>query len=284
MGLVFAIRETRDELVGLSDVEVDGLSPVEARSLVNRALPGPCDPEVRARIVCETQGNPVGVTDIVRLFTPVTIAGGFGSPGAVVLPNAIEESLRRMLEGLADDTRLLLLVAAAEPLGRPRLLWRAADVLGIPAAAAEHDAGALRRFGALVGFRHPAMRSAVYRAASPDERRRVHRALAQVTDPTVDPDRRAWHRGEATSAPDEGVAAELERAAGSARATGGLMAVAALLDRAAALTPDPARRSERIFAAGRAKLAAGAPMRRWSCWPGLNRNCSRSAKLRDWNS
>jgi DNA-binding CsgD family transcriptional regulator len=259
VGLVLAGRERLEELVGLPEVEVEGLSPVEARSLVNRAFPGPFDEEVRARIVCETQGNPVAVVDTLRLFSPVAIAGGFGSPTAIPLPTAMEGSFRRELAGLPDDARLLLLVAAAEPLGRPRLLWRAADVLGIPATAAKHvDAAGLLRFGGLVGFRHPAMRSAVYRAASPDERSRVHRALAQVTDPTTDPDRRAWHRGEAASALDEGVAAELERAAGSAQAKGGLLAAATLLDRAAALTPDPARRSERIFAAGRAKLAAGA--------------------------
>jgi DNA-binding CsgD family transcriptional regulator len=164
-----------------------------------------------------------------------------------------------MLDGLAEDARLLLLVAAAEPLGRPRLLWRAADVLSIPATAGKQlGAAGLLRFGAVVGFSHPAMRSAVYRAASADDQRRVHAALADVTDPTTDPDRRAWHRGEATSAPDEGVAAELERASSAAKAKGGLLAAAAVLDRAAALTPDPQRRSRRIFAAGRAMLAAGA--------------------------
>ncbi|MCU1659377.1 MAG: transcriptional regulator, luxR family [Pseudonocardiales bacterium] len=259
VGLVFAARERREELVGLPEVAVEGLSVAEARSLVDRAFPGPFDDDVRARIVSETQGNPVAVADTLRLLSPVAIAGGFGAPSAIPLPTAMEESFRRRLEPLPDDTRLLLLVAAAEPLGRPRLLWRAADVLGIPATAADcADAAGLLRFGALVGFRHPAMRSAVYRAASPDERRRVHRALAQATDAEMDPDRRAWHRGEAASAPDEAVAAELDGAAGSAQAKGGLIAAAALLDRAAALTPDPVRRSERMFAAGRAKLAAGA--------------------------
>ncbi|MDT4943661.1 MAG: hypothetical protein QOH14_394, partial [Pseudonocardiales bacterium] len=260
VGLVFAVRGRRDELGGLPDVEVDGLSPVEARALVDRAFPGPFDEEVRARIVSETQGNPVAVAGTLRLFSPVAIAGGFASPSAIPLPAALEESFCRLLERLPDDTRLLLLIAAAEPLGRPRLLWRAADALGIPAMAANRaDAAGLLRFGAVVGFRHPALRSVVYGAASLEDRRRVHEALAQATDPTMDPDRHAWHRAEATSSPDEGVAAELARAAGSAKAKGGLTAAAALLDRAAALTPDPGRRSERIFAAGEAKLAAGAP-------------------------
>ena len=259
VGLVFAARGSRDELVGLPDVEVEGLSPVEASSLVDRAFPGPFDDEVRARVVAETQGNPVAVAGTLRLFSPLALAGGFASPGAVALPAAMEESFRRLLDRLPDDTRLLLLVAAAEPLGRPRLLWRAADLLAIPATAANSaEAAGLVRFGAVVAFRHPALRSVAYRAASPDDRRRVHRALAQASDAATDADRHAWHRGEATSCPDEGIAAELERAAGSARAKGGLMATAALLDRAAALTPDPGRRSERIFAAGQAMLAAGA--------------------------
>jgi DNA-binding CsgD family transcriptional regulator len=259
VGLVFAVRERRDELAGLRDVEVEGLSPMEARSLVDRALPGPFDPEVRATIVRETQGNPVAVAETLRRFSPVAIAGGFGSPTAIALPTAMEESLRRLLEPVPVETRVLLLVAAAEPLGSPRLLWRAADILGVPATAADHaGAAGWLRSGALVAFGHPGMRAAVYRAAPPEERRRVHRALAQATDPETEPDRRAWHQGEATALPDEDVAAELERAAGSAQAIGGLMAGAAFLARAAMLTPEPARRSERSYAAGRAMLAAGA--------------------------
>jgi DNA-binding CsgD family transcriptional regulator/tetratricopeptide (TPR) repeat protein len=260
VALIVAVREQCAELGGLPEVELEGLSPVEARWLVDRALPGPLEDELRARIVLETQGNPVAVADTLRQLSPVAVAGGFGSPAAIALPIALEQSLLRMLDALADDdARLLLLLAAAEPLGRPHLLWRAADALSIPVTAGRQlGAAGWLRFGAVVGFRHPAMRTAVYRAASSDDRRRVHAALAEVTDPASDPARRAWHRGEATSSPDESVAAELERAAGSAKAKGGLMAAAAVLDRAAALTPDPQCRSRRMFAAGRATFAAGA--------------------------
>ena len=175
------------------------------------------------------------------------------------VPGRIEDSFRRRLEVLPAATQLLMLVAAAEPVGEPALLWRAAERLGIgaEAVAPAADAGLLA-IGERVTFRHPLVRSAVYRAASPPERRAAHQALADATDPQADPDRRAWHRAQATLGPDEEVAAELERSAGRAQARGGLAAAAAFLERAAALTLDPVRRAERALAAAQAKYQAGA--------------------------
>src|SRR5262249_53544513 len=156
----------------------------------------------------------------------------------------------RRLEELPDDTRLLLLVAAAEPVGEPALMWRAATKLGIPGTAIEPAAQAeLLDVGAQVRFRHPLVRSTVYRSASDVDRRTAHRALADVTDAKLEPDRRAWHRAHATRGPDEDVADELEQSAGRAQARGGLAAAAAFLGRAAELTDDPARRAERMLAA-----------------------------------
>ena len=218
----------------------------------------PLDEQVRDRILAEGEGNPLALLELPRALTPVEFAGGFGEPGAPGLPGRIEDSFVRRLQALPADTRRLLLVAAAEPAGDAMLVWQAAGQLGIgveAAAAAETDG--LLVIGARVIFRHPLVRSAVYRAAPPQERRLVHRALADATDPRSDPDRRAWHRAQAILGPDEDVAAELENSAGRAQARGGL-AAAAFLERSAALTVDPERRAGRRLAAARAKLQVGA--------------------------
>ena len=183
-------------------------------------------------------------------------------PGASALPCSVEESFRQRVDALPPETKRLLLVAAAEPLGDPALVWKAAALLGICATATRPatDAG-LAEFSARVRFRHPLVRSAAYRAASTEDRQRVHGALAEATDPATDPDHRAWHLGEAAPGPDESVASELERLAGRAQARGGLAAGAAFLDRAATLTPDPVKRARRALAAAQASHHAGAPHR-----------------------
>jgi DNA-binding CsgD family transcriptional regulator len=218
----------------------------------------PLDERARERILAETGGNPLALLELPRGLTPAQLAGGFGLLDTPGLSGRIEDSFRRRLAALPADTQRLMLVAAAEPIGDPVLVWRAAGRFGIgPAAAAETDG--LLAIGTRVTFRHPLVRSAVYRAASPNERQSVHRALADATDPEVDPDRRAWHLAQATPGPDEDVASELERSAGRAQARGGLAAAAAFLERAAALTPEPARRAQRALAAAQAEHQAGAP-------------------------
>jgi len=196
--------------------------------------------------------------ELPRGLSPAELAGGFGLPGAVPLPERIERSFRRQLEALPESSRRLLLLAAAEPYGDLSLVWRAAGRLGIGvrAAAPAVDAG-LVEFGARVRFRHPLLRSAAYRAAPVADRRAVHGALAAATDPEAAPERRAWHRAQAAAGPDEEVAAELERSAGRAQARGGLAAAAAFLERAVLLTTDPARRADRMLAAARASRDAG---------------------------
>jgi DNA-binding CsgD family transcriptional regulator len=261
VALVFAARESgeKHELTGLPELVVEGLRDADARALLSSVISGPLDERVRDRIVAETRGNPLALLELPRGLTPAELAGGFGLPDALALSGRIEESFRRRLAPLPPDTRRLLLVAAAEPVGEPALVWRAAERLGIRSeAAAPATAAGLLEFGARVRFRHPLVRSAVYRAASPNERRGVHRALADATDPEVDPDRRAWHLAHATSGPDDEVAAELERSAGRAQARGGLAAAAAFLEQAAGLTRSPARRGERALAAAQAKHQAGA--------------------------
>ena len=260
VGLVFAAREPGAELDGLPELRVEGLRKSDARALLDSVLAWPLDDRVREQIVAETQGNPLALLELPRGLTPAELAGGFGLPGPVSLSERIDESFRRQLEALPAQSRLLLLVAAAEPYGDLPLVWRAADRLGISpgqAAATAVDAG-LVDFGARVRFRHPLLRSAAYRAASVKDRQAVHGALAEATDAETAPERRAWHRAQATSGPDEEVAAELERSAGLAQARGGLAAAAAFLKRSALLTADPARRANRTLAAAQAHLQAGA--------------------------
>jgi DNA-binding CsgD family transcriptional regulator len=259
VGLVFAARRTSDELTGLPELAVGGLTEDDARALLESVLTGPLDVRVRERLVTETRGNPLALLELARL-TPAELAGGFGLTGGVPLSQSIEEQFGRRLEALASDTRHLLQLAAADPVGEPLLVWRAAERLGIsPRAATPAAEAGLLEFGARVQFRHPLVRSAAYRSASLQERQDVHDALAEVTDPKIDPDRRAWHRAHAAPGPEEEVASELERSAGRAQARGGLAAAAAFLERAAMLTPQPARRSRRLLAAARAKRDAGAP-------------------------
>ena len=259
VGLVFAAREPGGELAGLPELEVGGLRQSDARALLDSALAGPIDDRVRDQIVAETRGNPLALLELPRGLSPAELAGGFGLPGVAPLSERIEESFRRQLEALPEPSRRLLLLAAAEPYGDLPLVWRAAGRLGIPvrAAAPAVDAG-LVEFDARVRFRHPLLRAASYRAASVADRRVVHGALAGATDPQAAPERRAWHRAQAAAGPDEEVAAELERSAGRAQARGGLAAAAAFLERAVALTVDPARRVERTLAAAQASLQAGA--------------------------
>ncbi|HWF56248.1 MAG TPA: LuxR C-terminal-related transcriptional regulator [Solirubrobacteraceae bacterium] len=258
IALVFAVREPFDLLTGLPELHVLSLGRRDARTLLESALPARLDEHVLELIVAETRGNPLALLELPRGLTPTQLAGGFGLPAAVPLSASIEESFTRRLAGLPGDARRFLLLAAADPVGDPALVWRAAQQLGIPESVAETvEAEGLLELGARVVFRHPLVRSAVYRAAGLNERRAVHRALAEATDPVLDPDRRAWHRAQAASTPTEDVAAELERSAGRAQARGGLAAVAAFLERAAALTPEPTHRAQRLLAAAGAKRDAG---------------------------
>ncbi|WP_344242196.1 helix-turn-helix transcriptional regulator [Actinocorallia libanotica] len=254
---VFSVRESGPEhaLPGLPVLEVGGLGDADARALVRRVVPGPMDEEVRARIVTEACGNPLALLELPR---EDAASGLFAAEGTgQSLSGRLEGGFRRRLADVSADTRTMLLLAAAEPTGDPVLLWRAAGVLGVEAAAAD-EAEELIDFSERVRFRHPLVRSAVYNATAPRERREAHRALAEGTDAETDPDRRAWHRAQGTAHLDEDVAAELERSAGRALARGGLVAAAAFLERAVGLTPDARSRADRALEAARAKHMAGA--------------------------
>jgi DNA-binding CsgD family transcriptional regulator len=262
MVLAFGLREPsgEHELSGLPELVVTGLRDSDARALLDSVISGPVDQRVRDRIVAETRGNPLALLELPRGLSPADLAFGFGLTDTMPLAGRIEEGFLRRLEPLPVETRRVLLAAAAEPAGDDALLWRAVSRLGIgQEAAAAAEATGLIELGARVRFRHPLVRSAAYRSASLPDRQDVHRALAEVTDPDIDPDRRAWHRARAAIGPDEGVAAELERSADRAQARGGMAAAAAFLEEAVRLTLDPARRAERALAAAQAKYDAGSP-------------------------
>jgi len=262
--MVFAAREPAGDFRGLPELVVGGLRDADARELLAQVVRWPLDERVQERIVAETRGNPLALLELPRGLSMTELAGGFGLPGAnsdaVLLSGRIEDSFLRRVGQLPASTRFLLLVAAAEPTGDPVLVWQAAARIGLSMdAAGDAEAAGLVEFGARVRFRHPLVRSAVYRAASYEERQRAHRILAEAIDPQVDPDRRAWHRAQAAADADEDVAAELERSAGRAQARGGLAAAAAFLERSAALTIDLGRRASRALAAAQAAYQAGAP-------------------------
>ena len=256
VGLVFAAREPGKELRHLPELEVRGLVNGDARALLSVSVQFAVDAQVRDRILAETRGNPLALLELPRGLTATQLASGFAMLEARDLAKRIETSYLRQLEGVPEETRRLLLVAATEPIGDPLLLLGACERLGISLSAVDATDGLLA-LQERVTFRHPLARSAVYRAAGGPERRATHLALAEVTDPSVDPDRRAWHLAHAAAGPDEEVARELELSAGRAQARGGLTAAAALLQRAVALTGDPARRAGRALAAAQASLGAG---------------------------
>ena len=285
IAMLFALREPSDdvELDGLPEFVVEGIADDHARELLASELPGRLDDRVRDRIVAETRGNPLALIELPRGLTAAELAGGFGFPDPGHLAGRIEQTFQQRVDSLPAESQRLLLTAAAEPIGDVTLIWRAAERLGIAGGAVAPAEGAgLIELGTRVRFRHPLVRSAVYRAAPLKARQEVHRALAEVTNQETDPDGRAWHRAHATAGLDESVAEELELSADRAHSRGGAAAAAAFLERAAELTPDPARRGLRTLAAARAKLDAGAPNAASALLTPPDRARSTTSREREW--
>ncbi|OBH01175.1 MULTISPECIES: LuxR family transcriptional regulator [unclassified Mycobacterium] len=258
VGLVFATEVATDELSGLPELRLDGLSNADAHALLDSALTAPLDPLIRDELVTESRGNPLALLELPRGMTPAQLAGGYGLPAAMPVSERLEDSFARRIEALPSATKKILRLAAADPVGEPSVRRDAAGRLGLdPAAATPAIEAGLIDFGTRVQFRHPLIRGVVCRSTSVTEKRAVHRALAEATDPRSDLDRRAWHRAQAAAGPDETVAAELEGSADRALARGGMAAGAAFLERAAMLTPAADRRAVRMLAAAKAKRDAG---------------------------
>ncbi len=261
VALILAARDRGAQaLAGLPELTVNGLSDRDARELLSSLVPGPIDERVQDRIIAETRGIPLALLEVPRNHSAVELASGFGNLTVHRSAGQLEQSFVRRIESLPADTRRLLLVAAAEPVGDAALFLRAAATLGIPVdALAPAEAAGVIEFGPRMRFHHPLIRSAAYRAADLADRRAIHRALAEVTDAQLDPDRRAWHAANAVAGPDDDIAAALETSAVRAQARGGIAAAAAFLERATALTMDPARRVSRAIAAAQANGDAAAP-------------------------
>lgn len=260
VALVFTARDQAcgDVLDGVPELPVGGLPEADARALLDSVLPGPVDARVRDRIVAETRGNPLALLELTRGLSAAELAFGFGGLSTAPLAGRVEEGFKRRIAVLPPDTRTVLLAAAIEPVGDALLLWRALQLLGVgPEAAMQAEADGLIEFGMRVRFRHPLVRSAAWRSGTAAELRQVHWALAEVTDPVRDPDRRAWHRAHAAVGPDDEVASELVRLAGRALDRGGRSAAAAFLERAAELTRAPARRGALLVDAASARADAG---------------------------
>ena len=262
VGVLFTVRDGEDRaaaLAGLPELTLSGLPEQVAGELLAAAAPAPVDGQVCRQIVAGVAGNPLALVEAAGELTPEELSGGKPLGWPLRFGGRLEERYLARVRALPADTQMLLLVAAADPTGDQALMAKAAGQLGVgPDAGEAVGTGRLVSWQPRVRFRHPLIRSAAYYAASVGARRRAHQALAAVTDPDADPDRRAWHLAEAAAGPDEQIAAELERSAGRAQARGGLAAAAAFLERAATLTPDPGRRTERMLEAAQASLQAGA--------------------------
>ena len=261
VGLLFAVRETADAepgLPALPELRICGLPEQAAYELIKRSTNRPIDPPVAARIVAETGGNPLAVVEAARELTPEQLGGRVPLPEPLPVGHRLERSFLRRVRELPAHTQALLLLAAAGSPGHGHLLGQAAAALRIPeGAAAPAEAAGLVVLWPEVRFFHPLVRSAVYHAATADQQRQAHRALADACDPERDAVPRAWHLAAAAARPDEGVAAELEAAAERARSRGGYAATATLLECAAQLTPDEQTRAERQLSAAQAHVLAG---------------------------
>ena len=260
VGLVFAVRAPCEQLQGLPELVVPGLASADAHELLASTLLTPLDEQVRDRFIAETMGNPLAILELCHTLTDLQNTSERRDWRG--LWARLEESFERRIDALSPAARCLSLIAAAESTGDPVLVWRAADRLGIPRNTADElESTGLLGMGVRIVFRHPLVRSAMYRHAQTEARRRVHQALAEVIDGAADPDRRAWHRALAAPGPDEEIAAELERSAGRAARRGGLGAAAAFLERAVMLSQELESRGRRALAAAEAKLDAGQPQR-----------------------
>lgn len=263
VAMLMAVHEPApvpDPFTGIAELIVEPLGSDFARELLVSAAPGPLAPSARDRVLADAGGFPLALLELPAQLTAAQRAGLDPLPVMLAPGSRLRRRMLGLLEGLSESTRLLLLLAAAEPGARSGLLWAAAERLGlsIDAAASAEERGLLH-VGDHVHFAHPLLRLAVYDAASAADCQLVHQAFVEAIDPIVDPARRAWHRAAALLNPDETVAAELESLAGEAKGRGDYAEAAALFEQSAGITPELSLAYGRTLAAVQALVVAGNP-------------------------
>ena len=249
-------------LAGISDIRVEGLPRAAAIELLNSGIRGSLDSEVASRIVAETSGCPLALTELAADLTSGRLARPDPLSEPIPISRRLEAHFLEQVDSLPASAKSFLLVAAAETSGDTLLVRRVARELGCGPDA--EDVAVQQRLivtDPSIQFRHPLIRSAVYGGADPADLRRVHSMLAETLDRSVEPDRWARHLAASTTGPDDDVAHDLEVTARLARDRGGYAAETLLLTRAAELTGGTAQRSERLLGASAAALNAGAPDR-----------------------
>jgi DNA-binding CsgD family transcriptional regulator len=263
--MLVAMREALEDsgpFAGLPSLSLAALSDAAAGRVLDAALRQPLADHVRTRLVADARGNPLALVEFGRELSTDQLAGGVPLAEPLAISAGLEQLFLRHVRVLPPPTQRLLLVAAAEPSGDAGAIWSAGRELDFDDGAIEPARSAgLLDVGVQVAFRHPLIRSAVYHGAGSTDRSRAHDALAVAWGGQGDPDRRAWHRAAAARSADAEIAAEIEQAARRAGSRGSRAASAALLARAAQLTPDPDLRAGRLLGAAAAELTAGNALR-----------------------
>ena len=267
IGLLFAARDAeprRFGAAGLPELRLSGLDAAAASDLLAAAAPAAPAAGVRERLLAAAGGNPLALLELPAALSAAQLAGRAPLPDPLPVGADVERAFAERAGRLPATARTMLVLAAADDTGEAATVLRAAQARGLDAGALGPAEGArlVRVQGARIEFRHPLVRSAVYRAATFAERRAAHLALAGALDDVEQADRRAWHQAAAAIGPDEPAADELERSAERARARGGHAAAAAALERAAELTSGESARARRLAAGAEAAWLAGRP--RWA--------------------
>ena len=266
LAVVFAAREgdvRRFDGRGLDETTIGGLDAAAAGALLAERAGLPISDEVRDILLAHTEGNPLALVELPTVLSELQLTGMAALPARLPLTASVERAFLDRCVRLTAPAQTLVLMASADDSRLVAIIQRAVAVLGLSdqALAEVERSGLLRVSGAELHFRHPLVRSAVYGAATVQERQQAHRALAAALEAVGEHDRRAWHLALATEGPDEQVALELETVAARAEHRGGHAAASAAWERAAALSPVLEDKGRRLFAAATSAWVAGRPGR-----------------------